>query len=238
MKYILNWPSGAGGDFILALIAIAKGWNTEIIHLHRLNAWNHKSGSVLKYRTFKYYDDLEKHQELYDNMPDEHVLQTHTLRDLKIKTDSNTVVVNIYVDDIYQETFIGALWKFKTEPIDENEGINHIYKENGFIEGTVNLSYEKLIVQQDETEIMRLFKAFNADIVNIDIIKHALYLYHDKNIKLLQFSHIEKNIDRKAFSDILDMDDLIFSLEQPLRKTIEDQISLREYLPSTGFRIK
>ena len=238
MKYILNWPSGGGGDFILALISIAKGWNTEIIHLHRLNAWNHMSSSVLKYRTFKYYDDLEKHQELYDNMPDEHVLQTHTLRELKINTDDNTTAVNIYVDGIFQETFIGVLWKFKTEPIDENESINHIYKENGFIEGAVNLSYEKLIVQQDETEIMRLFKAFNTDIVNIDIIKHALYLYHNKNIKLLQIAHNENNINRKAFSDILNMDDLIFSLEQPMRKTLEDQISLREYLPSTGFKIK
>lgn len=221
MKYILNWPSGGGGDFILALIALAKGWNTEIIHLHRLNMWNHRSDSVLQYRTFKYYDNPEKQQEIYNSMPDDHILQTHTLNRITLDTKSNEcTAVNLYASNIYQQAFIGMLHRIKTEPIDDNVSMNI---ENAFIEKAINIDYHLLFGVQYEYEIEKLFRAFNCPLPDVAIIQNMLKLYHEKNIKLLTSEIIPSKINRKAFYNIASFDEMMFYLEQPFVKDFKKQ---------------
>lgn len=240
MKYILNWPSGGGGDFIIALIALTKEWKTEIIHLPRLNLWNHMSRTVLDYRTFKIYDEIDKHIKMMSDMPDDHIMQTHELGKIEqiIINDNNISAINIYASDIYQEAFMTLMHNIKTVYAQSSLSSYYMPKENEYIESATNIDFNKLYALRDETEINLLFNAFDTEVIDMTVIKKAIELYHNRNIRLMHIMNDEDTIDRLAFSPIESFDDLIFSLEQPLRKTIDEQISLRDYLPSTGFKIK
>lgn len=221
MKYILNWPSGAGGDFLLALMFLAKNIDAETFMLPRLNLWGHGSHSVLKYRTFKIAQDFDKQQKLLNEMPHGYVMQSHVMNQATLNLD-NVRVVNVFAPNVFVEAYVGLLYKIKTVALPEDD-IKTIYPENGYLNFAVNIDYYKLFELCDDGEIEKLYNAFDAKIENITQIKKILNLYHALNESILRLRLTEELVNRKLTVDIRSMDDIEFWLSQPLGKTLEDQ---------------
>lgn len=227
MKYILNWPSGAGGDFILALIYLAKGINVDTFMLPRLNVWGHGSDAVLKYRTFKIAQDFEQQQTLLNDMPAGYIMQSHVMNQADLVLDG-IKVVNIFAPNVFVEAYVGLLYKIKTiaQPDDD---IKTIYPENDFLDFAVNIDYYKLFESCDISEIKKLFEAFDAPLDDIECIARILKLYHSKNEQILRLRLTEELVDRKLTVNIGSFNDIEYWLSQPLGKTIADQEKIVKY---------
>ena len=222
MKYILNWPSGAGGDFILSLIALAKKEDIGAFMTPRLNIWGYESPDVLQYRTFKFAGDFDRQQQLLDSMPTGYTLQSHVMNQSTLRLDDDVRVINIHAHDVFVEAYVALLYKIKTVALPADD-IKSIYPENSYLDFAINIDYYKLFELQDIAEINTLLLSFDAPLDEIDRVVDMLALYHKKNEAILRLRMVEEVVDRKLTVNIKSFNDIQYWLEQPLGKTLEDQ---------------
>jgi len=227
-KYVFNWPSGGGGDFILSLIYSYYEDSGHFSSNPRLNLWSVENKYTSDYRTFKYFDQPEKQQQVLDNMPDMCTLQTHSIaRHDPLEYDDNTQVFNIYMDDRYIESYCWVLYTIKTVQLehDQFKGLMSMNGKLPDVKNCHNISYRKLFIEQDPQVIKHLFDLYNVKDYDINEVQRLLKAYDDKNNRILTITFFEDTIDRtdKRMVRMSQRKTMAYCLEKPPAKTIEAQ---------------
>jgi hypothetical protein len=227
-RFVFNWPSGAGGDFLLALLYTYYDHDGSFYSNPRLNLWSVQNKYTEGYRTFKYFDQPEKQQEILDNMPDMCTLQTHSIANHDpLRYDDDVQVVNIFFEDIFVEAYCHVLYKMKTVtlPHDDFQGMVNMNGKLPNSKNMHNISYNKLFIDQDPDTINQLFNVYNITDFDINEIQMLLKAYTDKNDRIIRKVFYEDEVDRTGaqYAYMHRRDSIRFCLETPARATIDEQ---------------
>lgn len=184
MKYIFNWPSGTGGDFLLSLVMQNKHPEETWSEAHAMtNLWQvhneHRITRAVKYG----YEGKEDHKRILDSMPDGHTLQSHVFNTELLDND-NIKCIHIYSDDIFIRSWLKIVHRCKTNNEEPDCLIDNwmppIKKQN-----VLNIEYKDLIDNTHDT-IQRLFDWYDIPDYDLDFNSNLFKLYHEKNLTMSQ----------------------------------------------------
>lgn len=212
---IVNWPSGAGGDFMLSIILLleyetGKQKETYFPSIEiNFNKWSAPSSLSRYIRVIDFQGESNYLDFSFDNFLKkdcDNIIHIHDLDNfLKNGLEIPDHVRIINIDTEFQEIYIQMLYLLKSylgevedlglRPVETSKEIKHllINHKNFF-----NISYHKLFFEKDINELKKLLYAFNIDCED-DIFSKVCEVfsnYHDANIRLLH--------SFKSFNDITD----------------------------------
>jgi hypothetical protein len=240
---IFNWPSGAGGDFVLSILQLANHefHSSQLPEFPRIesnfNKWEPYPQSNFQ-RLFALqgshdYLDIEIASGL--SADSNTIVHIHDLKNfLNLGTMIPDHVKIINLDSEFQNTYLQLLYTIKSPYDDENtftiyspepsENIkNHLLNHKNFY----NISYQKLYLEQDKNELRRLLDAFEFkhDDKILNVIHNIFMDYHESNRRLIESigdylsltnpnNRLSLESRNKNFKDVISLDDAKKSLNQ------------------------
>ena len=186
-KTIINWPSGASGDFLISLAKLLHG--EQVKWIYDTNQWNCKIEQDLSKNVVR---DFSSDIEWWKNIPDWDIIITHSLpRLVENGTIKSSDIPNdftiINIDNEYHEIFTNFLYLSKSDfglkediPICFLDQSNHLKEYFGH-KGFVNVSYHEIFFKTNTQEIQKLFNAFtghNLTEKQLTEVKRCITFYH------------------------------------------------------------
>jgi len=206
-KTIINWPSGASGDFLLSMAMILTG--NKVVWAYDTNQWNCNITSDPALKTVR---DFTDDTPWWENITNYNLVLTHIfptlIEDKKIISNDipdDYTIINI--DNEYHELFTNVLYIMKSDyGIQEDGPISHLdqsallklfFRHPGF----VNISYHEIFFKQNEDTIKKLYKhLLDRDLTEEELteIVRCIKFYHMigyNEMEELRYSEIGQNRD-------------------------------------------
>ena len=195
MKRIFNWPSGAGGDFLLTLLYILKKNNPYNYGFDPvLNLWGpgNDVDQPKRLRTFGVNDTAEKLTYI-SKLSDNEILLMHDMfiiNIFNITLSEDTKMVSIYPNSKLIEVYLSSLYNIKCRDSIEISEQNFV-NETAWIHGATNYLYSDIFFDQKDDILYKFFSDMGHDMNKEECIqiKETIRLYNKLNETIL-FSNI------------------------------------------------
>lgn len=201
MKYIFNWTSGTGGDFILGLRecllknTLTKG---KITVCQRNNKWDLDLPAPLirKVRLIS-SAQLEDVYNKIQKLPVDQVAQMHNLNKMIVKYPelSELLKNNIEYSIVYLisgsnvSDYVAKLASIKNKEQYTEDYYNQLMMENkvsGIEWSNVTvIEYDKIFINNDHFEIQKLFASLGVTSMDIEQVSEVIRLYSLLNEKII-----------------------------------------------------
>ncbi len=197
-KYIINWPSGAGGDFLTILVYLHKCPGSIVASSNIMtNIWQLECKYVSPFRAVKYWGvDTNKHITILDQMSDNCTMQTHLINE-NVYSNQNIKIVNIYSDSIFIKSYVNKIYECKTIRSKLDEDLDCLVHWQAKLPGDniLNIKYEDTLDNPRQV-ITDLFEFYNLTNYDLDLLESLFTSYNEKNEKLIQNMTLSNRIYR------------------------------------------
>lgn len=235
---ILNWPSGAGGDFIVSLVHLMIG--KPIIYESNIN----KFGVRLDPEDLRYFNmerDPEYSPEILKDAAHNSLISFHNLDQYLNEygydcIDDEMCIINI--DNTNYSLHTGLLYVFKSQQMIYTDPTSHSIRlakieysgntvSNIKAKNFHNISYKRIFARQHELEIERLYSLLMPNCLDLfyenkQQIIRIIHLYHiinDLTVRHLDLSKLREILTEPYSESWIDIADLNV-LEHELNKAL------------------
>lgn len=230
-KYVLIWPSGAGGDFLLTMMHLIKPFgNIKAVGANMLiNQWD--TFCPDHERPFEPYHRLPDVIKYLKELEDGHVAMLHDkhaknekIADLLFNSDYK--IVNIYEHDELTKLYINDLYNIKVRSA---ESINRKYafvREMQTQNYAENFAYHDLLIEPKQIDIF--VEYFDREVTPeiSELLLRCIKLYKILNLQTLYYNYSSQLSDaKKDYTQIQQykvmfesFDELISAMEKSIDK--------------------
>ena len=183
-KYFLNWTSGTGGDFLIAMLHLLYPFpHTSGVKVDERNMWASTNTAEDRLRMFHCEDVNLIQQSLNDMLPGE-LFQYHEYHTNPLIIPKDVLSINLTTSDIYEECLVAHLYNIKARP-PENVLNNAIVRQSTHIPSAVNIDYKTLFDKPTNDIVYNILNMFGRSDAFSPAVVECLKAYHQRNLDLL-----------------------------------------------------